>query len=95
MQALEEEENASTDSKLEEQKPTVLKRTCRRRYVPLAQRTKTLADLKSENTYGNKELADASIEKYEDKRIERYQRRRQQIRNQRININKNNKKNNM
>lgn len=97
LEALEEEENASKASKPKKQKPTVLKRTCRRKYVPLSQRTKTLADLKSENTYQNKELADASIEKYEDKRIERYKRRRQQIQNQRININninKNNKNNN-
>lgn len=41
---------------------------CEREYVPLKERTKTLADLKKEDSTENREKAAPYIKRYEDRR---------------------------
>jgi hypothetical protein len=47
---------------------TPINRKCEREYVPLKERTKTLADLKKEDSTTNREKAAPYIKRYEDRR---------------------------
>jgi hypothetical protein len=47
---------------------TQIHRTCERKYVPLKERTKTLADLKKEDSTESREKAAPYIKRYEDRR---------------------------
>lgn len=47
---------------------TQIHRKCERKYVPLKERTKTLADLKKEDSTENREKAAPYIKRYEDRR---------------------------
>lgn len=46
----------------------LIHRKCEREYVPLKNRTKTLADLKKEESTENQEKATQYIKRYEDRR---------------------------
>jgi hypothetical protein len=65
---------------VEPETQTQINRKCEKEYVPLKKRTKTLADLKKQDSTANREKAAPYIKRYED--------RRKRIRNQRINTNK-------
>jgi hypothetical protein len=58
-------------------------RTCKKKYVPLKVRTKTLADLKKEDSTENREKAAPSINRYEDK-AKNFEDKRKSIMNKRV-----------
>lgn len=64
---------------VEPESQSQITRKCEKEYVPLKKRTKTLADLKKQDSTSNRETTAPYIKRYED--------RRKRIRNQRINTN--------
>ena len=76
-----------SNAKTSVEKTEVIERKCNQRYGPLKSRTKTLADLKREDTTENKEKAEPGIRRYQKRRNsyeQRYRMRREAIRNNRI-----------
>ena len=55
-------------NKVETQPQNRIRRKCEKEYVPLKERTKTLADLKKEDSTENREKAAPFIKRYEDRR---------------------------
>jgi len=53
---------------IEVKKSTIIHRKCERDYVPLEERTKTLTDLKKDDSTENREKAEYYINRYEARR---------------------------
>ena len=58
----------SCSSEYKEGQVTSIQRKCEKKYVPLKERTKTLADLKREDSTENRERAEPYIQRYENRR---------------------------
>lgn len=59
-------------------KPKSIERHCKKKFVPLNKRTKTLSDFRSENETFKMEKAESAIKRYE-KRVVKYEKQRERI----------------